>query len=58
MGLCDLIAYYTLLNQPELPPLIAIEEPERKSTSGCLKRYRRYILEQLCRTDTGHCHNP
>ena len=28
-GTLQLAAYYTLLNQPELPPLIAIEEPER-----------------------------
>ena len=28
-GTLRLAAYYTLLNQPELPPFIAIEEPER-----------------------------
>ena len=28
-GTLRLVAYYTLLNEPELPPLIAIEEPER-----------------------------
>jgi len=28
-GTLRLVAYYTLLNQPDLPPLIAIEEPER-----------------------------
>ena len=28
-GTLRLVAYYILLNEPELPPLIAIEEPER-----------------------------
>lgn len=28
-GTLRLVAYYTLLNEPELPPLIAIKEPER-----------------------------
>ena len=45
-GTLQLIAYYTLLNQPELPPLIAIEEPERSLHPGALKDIA-YILEQL-----------
>ena len=35
-GTVQLIAYYTLLNQSELPPLIAIEEPERNLHPGAL----------------------
>lgn len=35
-GILRLIAYYTLLNEPELPPLIAIEEPERNLHPGAL----------------------
>jgi len=35
-----------LLNQPELPPLITIEEPERNLHPGALKDIA-YILEQL-----------
>ncbi len=35
-GILRLIAYYILLNQPELPPLIAIEEPERSLHPGAL----------------------
>lgn len=35
-GTLRLVAYYTLLNQPELPPLIAIEEPERNLHPGAL----------------------
>ena len=45
-GTMRFIAYYTLLNQPELPPLIAIEEPERNLHPGALKDIA-YILEQL-----------
>ena len=45
-GTLRLIAYNTLLNQPELPPLIAIEEPERNLHPGALKDIA-YILEQL-----------
>ena len=35
-GTLRLVAYYTLLNEPELPPLIAIEEPERNLHPGAL----------------------
>jgi len=35
-GTLRLVAYYTLLNQPQLPPLIAIEEPERNLHPGAL----------------------
>ena len=45
-GTVRFIAYYTLLNQPELPPLITIEEPERNLHPGALKDIA-YILEQL-----------
>ena len=45
-GTLRLIAYYTLLYQSELPPLIAIEEPERNLHPGALKEMA-YILEQL-----------
>ncbi len=45
-GTLRLIAYYTLLNQPELPPLVAIEEPERNLHPGALKDIAN-VLEQL-----------
>jgi len=45
-GTLRLIAYNTLLNQPELPPLIAIEEPERSLHPGALTDIAS-ILEQL-----------
>ena len=45
-GTIRFIAYYTLLDQPELPPLIAIEEPERNLHPGALKDIA-YILERL-----------
>ncbi len=35
-GTLRLVAYYILLNEPELPPLIAIEEPERNLHPGAL----------------------
>ena len=35
-GTLRLLAYHTLLNLPELPPLIAIEEPERSLHPGAL----------------------
>ena len=38
-GTLRLVAYYILLNQPELPPFIAIEEPERNLHPGSSKRY-------------------
>ena len=45
-GTLRLIAYYILLNQPELPPLIAIEEPERNLHPGALADIAN-VLEQL-----------
>ena len=45
-GTLRLIAYYTLLHQDELPPLIAIEEPERNLHPGALKEIA-YVLERL-----------
>ena len=38
-GTLRLIAYYILLNDPELPPLVAIEEPERNLHPRCVDRY-------------------
>lgn len=45
-GILRLIAYYTLLNEPELPPLIAIEEPERNFHPGALTDIAN-VLEQI-----------
>ena len=45
-GTLRLIAYNTLLNQSDLPPLIAIEEPERSLHPGALKDIAD-ILEKL-----------
>ena len=45
-GTLRLIAYYTLLNEPELPPLIAIEEPERNLHPGALSDIA-HVLEQI-----------
>lgn len=45
-GTLRLIAYYILLNDPELPPLVVIEEPERNLHPGALKDIA-YVLEQL-----------
>lgn len=45
-GTLRLLVYHTLLNQPELPPFIAIEEPERNLHPGALKEIA-YILEKL-----------
>lgn len=45
-GTLRLIAYYMLLYYPELPPLIAIEEPERNLHPGALNEIAN-ILEQL-----------
>ena len=45
-GTLRFLAYHTLLNQPELPPLIAIEEPERSLHPGALKNIAN-VLEQL-----------
>ena len=45
-GTLRLVAYWTLLNQPELPPFIAIEEPERNLHPGALKEIA-YVLERI-----------
>lgn len=45
-GTLRLIAYYILLNEPKLPPLIAIEEPERNLHPGALTDIA-YVLERL-----------
>ncbi len=45
-GTLRLIAYYVLLNEPEVPPLIAIEEPERNLHPGVLADIV-YVLEKL-----------
>ena len=45
-GTLRLLAYHTLLGLPELPPLIAIEEPERNLHPGALTDIA-YVLEQL-----------
>lgn len=45
-GTLRLVAYYTLLNEPELPPLIAIEEPERNLHPGALADIAN-VLEQI-----------
>lgn len=45
-GILRLIAYYTLLNEPELSPLIAIEEPERNLHPGALTHIA-HVLEQI-----------
>ena len=45
-GTLRLIAYYLLLNDPELPPFVAIEEPERNLHPGALKDIAN-VLEQL-----------
>ena len=47
-GTLRLIAYYTLLHQNELPPLIAIEEPERNLHPGALKEIAD-VLERLAK---------
>ena len=45
-GTLRLIAYYTLLNRPKSPPLIAIEEPERSLHPGALTEIVK-ILRQM-----------
>ena len=45
-GTLRLIAYYILLNDPELPPLVAIEEPERNLHPSALNDIAN-VLEQL-----------
>jgi len=45
-GTLRLVAYYILLNESEVPPLIAIEEPERNLHPGALADITN-ILEQI-----------
>ena len=45
-GTLRLVAYYILRKEPALPPLIAIEEPERNLHPGALKDIA-HVLEQL-----------
>ncbi len=45
-GTLRLVAYYVLLNEPVLPPLIAIEEPERNLHPGALADIAN-VLEQI-----------
>ena len=45
-GTLRLVVYYTLLNDPTLPPLIAIEEPERNLHPGALTDIAN-VLEQI-----------
>ena len=45
-GTLRLVAYYILLNEPELPPFIAIEEPERNLHPGALTDIAN-VLEQI-----------
>ena len=45
-GTLRLVAYYIFLNEPELPPLIAIEEPERNLHPGALTDITN-VLEQI-----------
>ena len=47
-GTLRLAAYYTLLNQPELPPFIAIEEPERNLHPRALTDLAK-ILRQIAK---------
>lgn len=47
-GTLRLVAYYILLNQPELPPLIAIEEPERNLHPNALADIAE-VLEQIAK---------
>ncbi len=47
-GTLRLVAYYTLLNQPELPRLVVIEEPERNLHPGALMDVAN-VLEQLAK---------
>ena len=56
-GTLRLIAYNILLNEPELPPLIAIEEPERNLHPGALTEIAN-VLEQIARTFSSHYYNP
>ncbi|MDE0638664.1 MAG: AAA family ATPase [Candidatus Poribacteria bacterium] len=47
-GILRLITYNTLLNEPELPPFIAIEEPERNLHPGALSDIA-HVLEQIAK---------
>ena len=47
-GTLRLVAYYILLNEPELPPFIAIEEPERNLHPGALTNIAN-VLEQIAK---------
>ena len=47
-GTLRLVAYYILLNEPELPPLIAIEEPERNLHPNALADIAE-VLEQIAK---------
>ena len=47
-GTLRLVAYYILLNEPELPPLIAIEEPERNLHPRALTEIAN-VLNQLAK---------
>jgi predicted ATPase len=49
-GTLRLLAYYTLLNQSELPPLIAIEEPERNLHPAALPEVANLLEELAMRT--------
>ncbi|RKZ53500.1 MAG: hypothetical protein DRR16_06255 [Candidatus Parabeggiatoa sp. nov. 3] len=49
-GTLRLLAYYTLLNQSELPPLIAIEEPERNLHPAALAEVANLLEELALRT--------
>ena len=57
-GTLRLVAYYILLNEPELPPFIAIEEPERNLHPGALRDIAN-VLEQISEHSqviiTTHC---
>ena len=45
-GTLRLVGYYILLNQPDLPPFIAIEEPERNLHPGALTDFAN-VLKQI-----------
>lgn len=49
-GTLRLLAYYTLLNQPELPSLITIEEPERNLHPAALMQVASLLEELALRT--------
>ena len=49
-GILRLVAYNILLNEPELPPLIAIEEPERNLHPGALKDIANVLAQLAERT--------